>query len=156
MASSDNLLFDFSQTADLDDEEVAASVSPKLDCEKIIALNAEETALELVEAPVSANGKEPEQIDLLHLPEWWREHWKGMPEFVQNDLTPFATIYVHFENREDMSAFSKLVNQTITSNTRAIWYPAADIDETAKLRWISEPKAPNGKKDELREILDSE
>jgi hypothetical protein len=45
------LAFDFSQSADLDDDEVAAS-SPKLDSEPVMALNADETALEIIEVPI--------------------------------------------------------------------------------------------------------
>src|SRR5712671_4073293 len=55
-----------------------------------------------VAAPVAT---EPSQNVLFDKGEWWEEHWKGMPEFVQSDLEPFKTIYVHFEKREDMSAF---------------------------------------------------
>jgi hypothetical protein len=50
-------------------------------------------------------------------------HWRGMPEFVQDDLTPFKTIYVHFENQEHLDAFAELVGQIITPKTRSIWYP---------------------------------
>lgn len=59
--------------------------------------------------------------------EWWEEHWQGMPEFVSDDLTSFNSIIVHFENREDMNAFAKLIGQHITSKTQSIWYPKAKI-----------------------------
>lgn len=79
---------------------------------------------------------EPEQIPLLKLDEWWEEHWKGMPEYVSKDLTPFKTVYVHFEKREDMQAFAALVSQTITLDTKSIWYPKAEIGRIADKRYI--------------------
>lgn len=79
---------------------------------------------------------EPEQIPLLKLDEWWEEHWKGMPEYVSQDLTPFKTVYVHFDKREDMQAFAALVGQTITLDTKSIWYPRAEIGRIADKRYI--------------------
>ena len=51
------------------------------------------------------------------------QEWQGMPEFVQEDLSPYKTIYIHFEKKEDMEGFSKLVNQRITLKTKFIWFP---------------------------------
>jgi hypothetical protein len=78
------------------------------------------------------------QVSLFDKGEWWQEFWKGMPEFVQEDLTPVKTIYVHFETREDMEAFAKLVDQPLTMNTRSIWYPEAEIGRIANKRYIDE------------------
>jgi hypothetical protein len=67
------------------------------------------------------------QPNLFGDPVWWEEYWRGMPEFVQNDLTPFHTVEVDFRRRDDIEAFSKLVGQTITQKTRSLWYPEAEI-----------------------------
>lgn len=67
------------------------------------------------------------QIPLINIGEWWEEHWKQMPEFVQEDQKPWKSIYVHFESREDMEAFEKLVGQRINLTTKFIWYPEATI-----------------------------
>jgi hypothetical protein len=67
------------------------------------------------------------QIPLINIGEWWEEHWKQMPEFAQEDLKPWKSIYVHFENRADMEAFEKLVGQRINLTTKFIWYPEATI-----------------------------
>lgn len=56
----------------------------------------------------------------------WPE-WKGMPEFLQEDLTAWKSIIVNFESRADMDAFAKLVGQNLTTRTRSIWYPEAEI-----------------------------
>ena len=53
----------------------------------------------------------------------WQNEWQDMPEFNQKDLSPYRTIAVHFEKKEDVAEFAKLVNQQITETTRSIWYP---------------------------------
>jgi len=141
--------FNFALTSDLDDDKIAQSVEP----EQIIALNSEETALEIVSAPVEATPQEPEQVALFEKGEWWEEHWKGMPEFVQKDLAPWKSIYVHFENRQDMESFSKLVGQQIGLNTRSIWYPEAEIARLADKRYID---LDSGNSDEFVEVLDQQ
>ena len=92
------------------------------------------------------------QIPLFDKGEWWEEHWKGMPEFEQKDLMPYKTIYVHFENREDMEAFSKLVGQTIGLNTKSVWYPEADIAHWDK-KWVDAP--PEETSDDI-EVIDGQ
>lgn len=61
-----------------------------------------------------------------------------MPEFIQNDQEPFKTVYVHFESRKDVEAFAALVGQTITMNTRALWYPESEILSKLDKRYIQE------------------
>jgi len=53
--------------------------------------------------------------------------WVGMPEFIQEDLSPVRTLYVHFATHEDVEAFAELVGQTLTPKTRYIWYPKAEV-----------------------------
>jgi hypothetical protein len=84
---------------------------------------------------------EVEQPAFFEMKEWWEDHWQGMPEFVQKDLMPAKTIYVHFESKEDMAAFAKLVGQTIGPNTKSIWYPEKDIQHWDK-RWVDSLPAP--------------
>ena len=72
---------------------------------------------------------EVEQFD------WWREHWKDMPEFVNEDQTSFKQVIVHFATREDMEAFAALVEQTITEKTQSIWYPEAEIGRYVDKRY---------------------
>ena len=76
--------------------------------------------------------KEDKQQSLFNDPEWWQEHWDGMPEFDQKDLAPWKSIYVHFENFEDMQKFSELIGQKIMTTTQSIWYPQAKIGRTAQ------------------------
>lgn len=116
----------------------------------------------------------------------WKQEWQGMPEFIQEDLSPWRTIEVnfkgffddkgyfinnkvvkvHFEDKDYRSIeefgkllgirgvtsntkflqfggtlqdFSELVKQTITLNTRSIWYPEAEIGRYSNKRYIDEP-----------------
>lgn len=79
-----------------------------------------------------------DQLSLIDIDEDWKREWQGMPEFIQKDLEPYKTIYVHFENRADTEAFSKLIEQRITFNTKSIWYPQAEIGRFADKRYIDE------------------
>ena len=54
---------------------------------------------------------------------WWVEHWQGMPEFVQDKQEPFACINMRFETEQDLKEFANLINQTLTSKTKSIWFP---------------------------------
>jgi hypothetical protein len=53
----------------------------------------------------------------------WEEHWKQMPEFEQDDLTPYRSFNVHLRNAEDVKHFSKLMGQEFTDITKSIWHP---------------------------------
>ena len=77
-----------------------------------------------------------EYLSLFEQKEWWEDEWKGMPEFVQEDLSPLKTIYVHFANREDIKAFSELVNQKISMSTKWIWFPEVERADLLKFRCI--------------------
>lgn len=49
--------------------------------------------------------------------------WKGMPDFDQEDQESWKAIKVHFANQDDYQAFARLVNQTLTPDTKSMWYP---------------------------------
>jgi hypothetical protein len=36
----------------------------------------------------------------------WKKHWKGMPEFIQDDQTPFQSVVIHF-NEYGMQLITK-------------------------------------------------
>lgn len=87
--------------------------------------------------------KKTNQNTLFECKEWWEEHWQDMPEYVSQDLTSFNSIIVHFENREDMNAFAKLVGQHITSKTQSIWYPKAKIRSFKNKVYVTKGYKPN-------------
>ena len=68
----------------------------------------------------------------------WKKEWKGMPEFIQEDQSPWKSIIVHFASPGDMQAFSELVEQTITPKTQSLWYPTAEIVHMMNKRYIDE------------------
>lgn len=72
------------------------------------------------------------------LKELWEEEWQGMPEFIQENLMPWRTLYVHFEDQEDIDAFSKLVDQKLTDLTKYIWYPKVPLFKSSDYKYIDE------------------
>ena len=78
------------------------------------------------------------QGKLFELGEWWEKDWQGMPEFVQDDLTPFKEINLKFRNREDMEVFMVLLDQVFTMETKSIWFPKLEIKKISNLRYKSE------------------
>lgn len=66
------------------------------------------------------------------------EEWQGMPEFVQDDLSPHRVIYVRFRNHEDVAKFEELMNQKITEKQKTIWFPYAEPRLRAHLRYVDE------------------
>ena len=84
--------------------------------------------------------KEQDQISMFDLEEMskWKEHWRDMPEFSHEDLTPEKSIIVHFACQEDRDAFAKLVGQTITYKTQSLWYPKAEIDRMVTKLYVDE------------------
>jgi len=76
-------------------------------------------------------------------PNHWKKHWKGMPEFKNENNTDskFKTIYVHFRNEEDYNEFCEMIGQFPSSkskNNPAIWHPKLDRTANSLLRWIEE------------------
>jgi len=52
-------------------------------------------------------------------------------------MDPYATIDVEFRSREDMEAFTKLMEQpSINEKTKAIWFPARDRFRNSSYRWF--------------------
>lgn len=61
--------------------------------------------------------------------------WEGMPECASEDQTAIGSVKVNFARVEDREAFAKIIGQTVTENTRSIWYPPAPIGRTADKRY---------------------
>lgn len=77
----------------------------------------------------------------------WREHWKEMPEFEQEENPPFRTVHVKFRTKEHYEAFSECVDQELSDKTKSIWYPKLEITANRFLRWVedeprTDPKYP--------------
>jgi hypothetical protein len=90
----------------------------------------------LGEAQGEKAASEPEQPVLFEKGEGWEDLWKDMPEYVSEDLGPFKSIYVHFENRQDMEAFAALIGQTVTLDTKMMWFPPAELGRIGNKRYV--------------------
>ena len=74
--------------------------------------------------------------------EWWKPHWKDMPEFEMDDLAPDSSLKIHFRNKKDRDGFAKLLNQKITSKTKFLWYPKAKVLKYSNKKYIDKKNEP--------------
>lgn len=65
----------------------------------------------------------------------WKEHWKEMPEFKCEDLSPHKQITISFASQEDVNQFSQLIGQKITHKTDGIWFPHKPKEKLDHLRY---------------------
>ena len=86
-------------------------------------------------------------------PDHWTEHWKGMPEYKQDDNGPWKTIKMHFRNEEDFKEFSKLTGNNLSKKTKSAWYPKLEITKNALLRWIEDD---DGDEDDIPSTYDED
>lgn len=68
----------------------------------------------------------------------WQSEWKSMPEYVQDDMSPYKSVKIHFRNQADMDAFFELINQKITRRN-SYWYPESKPRKVSNKRFIDEP-----------------
>ena len=68
----------------------------------------------------------------------WEKEWQGMPEFIQDDLSSYRKIIIHFRSDEDVKKFSQLIDQPITPKQPSLWYPKLDVRRYAHLRYVDE------------------
>ena len=71
-------------------------------------------------------------------PEEWKEEWKGMPEFIQEDKMPYQQIIVSFESKEDVEKFSQLIGKKLTYKTRSLWFPIKERLSPNNFRYVTE------------------
>jgi len=61
--------------------------------------------------------------------------WDGMPEFIQEDAKGYKSVALHFQTKESVDEFAKLINQTITDKTKSIWYPKMEKNKLSDKRY---------------------
>jgi len=59
----------------------------------------------------------------------WKEEWKGMPEFEQEDTEPHQIINMSFTTKKAVKRFAKLIKQNITPKTKSLWFPKQEKKE---------------------------
>ena len=74
----------------------------------------------------------------LFVDDGWVKEWQGMPEFIQEDLTPYRVLNLRFRNEADVAAFAKLLNQPITPKQQSLWFPYAEPRRAAHLRYVDD------------------
>lgn len=68
----------------------------------------------------------------------WQDLWQGMPEFIQDDMTSYRHVVVHFRNEEDFLTFLALVEQEPGDvKQKSIWFPKAEIGRFADKRYVA-------------------
>lgn len=99
-----------------------------------------ETCLEVLDTPSSdINNDLSSFLDGDdHISEQWQDHWKGMPEFEQENKKPYKKLNVCFQTKEDFEKFRVLIGQTMTEKTKTIWYPAFDREANSLFAWIED------------------
>jgi hypothetical protein len=68
----------------------------------------------------------------------WKEHWKDMPEFKQEDNMPYQKITMNFTKEEDVKAFAELIGQKITYKTDTLWFPKLNLEKPSNFIYTDE------------------
>lgn len=77
----------------------------------------------------------------IHLAKW-KSMWKGMPEFIQEDLQAEHSIKINFMSLDDFQEFKKLLNQSMSEKTKSVWFPAIEQDRQ-NLRYVADKRIEN-------------
>lgn len=94
-------------------------------------IDIEDTGFYSHELEMMLNGNDDAEVN-------YDEMWQGMPEFVQDDLTPYKSILIHFADEKDLNAFSQLIGQTLTEKTKYVWHPKSEKANFTEEAYVSE------------------
>ena len=68
----------------------------------------------------------------------WESEWQQMPEYKQEDLTPYRMIYMFFKCEEDVKDFEQKIGQKIYPLSKSYWHPKAETRVAADKLWVDE------------------
>lgn len=68
-----------------------------------------------------------EQMTLLDVQNDWQRYWWDMPTFDVNDQRPVQQITVSFATDDDVQAFARLLDVTLTKKTSGLWWPKLQL-----------------------------
>ena len=72
------------------------------------------------------------------LSEFHAEHWKGMPEFEQEDsVWIYHSLIVIFDDANAYASFANLVRQHLSMSTKSIYYPQWTPEKARNKKWVS-------------------
>lgn len=94
---------------------------------------------------MSANNGEKDQEKLFSVDPNWKQTWRGMPDYEQQNLLPWQSIKVHFRNRDDRERFFKLIAQRDTATKKSFWFPEVKVEEAISKRWVVTDETVNPK-----------
>lgn len=80
----------------------------------------------------------------------WDKH-EDLPDYEADDIRPEYSIKVHFRTEEDIKDFAELVDQTVTKDTKYIYYPEQEIQKVDHLEWKNEKEPESKPKEEVRD-----
>lgn len=75
--------------------------------------------------------------------EYWRKHWKNMPDFVQEENKSFRSVTIRFRTETDYNKFSKIIEQELSSDAKSIWYPELNNEPNRFFRWVQDVPSVN-------------
>jgi hypothetical protein len=61
-----------------------------------------------------------------------------MPEFDNDDQTPFKQILVKFASESSVAAFARLIEQKITMETKGVWYPPRNLESIRDKAYVAD------------------
>jgi hypothetical protein len=62
----------------------------------------------------------------------------GMPEYTNEDQTGVRDIIIHFQSDVAVQEFAKLLSQTISPQTKYLWFPKEDRAELQSEKYVTE------------------
>jgi hypothetical protein len=74
---------------------------------------------------------------------FFNHHWVGMPSFKNEKIPPYMTFTVRFSTKKAFMAFALKTDQSISTETKSIWYPERENDDFTSKFWISTLKDKN-------------
>ncbi len=66
----------------------------------------------------------------------WKDHWIGMPEYINEKIKPYRSLKVNFATEKDLEDFAVHVGQKITDKTKSISIPKKPFQPDRKKHWI--------------------
>ncbi len=85
------------------------------------------------------NAKEKRKQQTLDL--GFENEWEDMPEFHQEDLTPWHQVNVRFRNQEDFSRFKELMEQEVSPKQKTLWFPYAPPRRASLFHYVDDDES---------------
>jgi hypothetical protein len=74
---------------------------------------------------------------------FYNRHWVDMPSFRNEKIPPYISFTVRFNTKKAFMDFALKTGQTISVETKRIWYPERQNDDLSSTFWISSLKNKN-------------